>query len=244
MARKPIPKSILLLLVAAALVLAAAALKTFGSQPGQALVGYKICIDPGHGVFTQSQQEPVAPGSSQTKAAFVSGTSGAHQTEAELNLTVALQLEQALTQQGATVYLTRRGSQAERSNVERAQFANEKQVDLVIKLHADGVDDPTVSGISMQVPAAGFLTDQELLSASSQAGEAILERVIAQTGAKNRGLVPRKDLAGFNWSQVPVVLLEMGFMTNLEEEARLAQPEYQQAIVSGIVQGTIDFLTS
>lgn len=90
---------------------------------------------------------------------------------------MALQLEQALTQQGATVYLTRRGSQAERSNVERAQFANEKQVDLVIKLHADGVDDPTVSGISMQVPAAGFLTDQALLSASSQGlGEAILER--------------------------------------------------------------------
>ena len=48
-------------------------------------------------------------------------------------------------------------------------------------------------------------------------------------------------MTGFNWSKVPVVLLEMGFMTNPEEDAKMETDEYREKIVSGIVNGLIKY---
>ena len=62
------------------------------------------------------------------------------------------------------------------------------------------------------------------------------DAVAAQTGAKNRGVTARQDLTGFNWSEVPCVLLEMGFLTNAAEEANLIDPAYQDSIVLGVAQ--------
>ena len=54
---------------------------------------------------------------------------------------------------------------------------------------------------------------------------------------KSRGIVVRKDLSGFNWSTVPAVLLEMGFMSNAEEDQRMSTETFQNDLVEAIVEG-------
>jgi N-acetylmuramoyl-L-alanine amidase len=66
--------------------------------------------------------------------------------------------------------------------------------------------------------------------------------LLAATGAANRGIVTRGDLTGFNWANVPVILVETGFMTNPAERARLRNPNYQWRVARGIANGTERFL--
>jgi N-acetylmuramoyl-L-alanine amidase len=205
--------------------------------PAQGLFGRTICVDAGHGKASRSYQEPVAPGASEKKPAFVSGTAGKYMTEEEVNLIVAKKLEKRLTALGAKVVMTRTTSETDKSNIDRAKMAKEAGAQLTIRLHADGIEDKSVHGISMLVPTGTYIKDAGLLSDSKRAGEMILEHVIQETGAKNRGISRRSDMTGFNWSATPVVLLEMGFMTNLEEETLLEDEAYQNKMVEGIVKG-------
>lgn len=203
--------------------------------------GKVICIDPGHGKTSRKEKEPIYPGAQEKKAANVSGASGKHMTEEELNLEVGLKLKQELEELDAEVYITRTEHESDMSNIERAEFANGKKSDIVIRLHADGSESSSVAGVSMLLPSPkrvceGYLTG-DIVKKSRMAGEYILEEVCRNTGAINRGTVERADMTGFNWSSVPVVLLEMGFMSNPEEEKKLSQDEYQRKIIAGIVSG-------
>ena len=76
-----------------------------------------------------------------------------------------------------------------------------------------------------------------MLKKSKIAGEIVLEEYILATGAKNNGLAVRNDMTGFNWSEVPVILMEVGFMTNPEEDALMETDEYQEKMVKGIING-------
>ena len=207
-------------------------------QTGQYSVSGKIIvIDPGHGTGGTNEKEPVAPGSGTKKAAYVSGASGKNQTEEELNLIVAQKLKAILEERGAIVYLTREGHEATRSNVERAQFANELNAEICVRIHADGSENSSAKGASVLIPAGEYIKDDDLLQKSKLAGEIVLEEYVKSTGAKNRGTVKRSDMTGFNWSEVPVILVELGFMSNPEEDALMETEEYQTKMVSGIASG-------
>lgn len=201
------------------------------------LTGLTICLDPGHGITSANRQEAVSPLSSETKPAYVSGAVGNHQTEEALNLVVAQMTRDALQALGAQVVMTRRTNEEAVSNIERAQIANDAGADLCIRIHADGSNDSSVYGMSMQVPSGSLLGPPSIEAPSAQAGEIVLQAVTEITGARNRGLTQRSDLTGFNWSEVPCILLEMGFLSNAEEDAKLAQTEYRQQIADGIAEG-------
>ena len=53
------------------------------------------------------------------------------------------------------------------------------------------------------------------------------------TGARDLGLQRRSDLTGFNWADVPVILVETGYLSNPRERALLATPRYQARVASG-----------
>lgn len=208
------------------------------------LSGLSICLDPGHGITDISASERVSPLSDELKSAYVSGAEGNSQSEQELNLAVAQLTCTRLQELGAEVVLTRQTEQAAVSNIERAQIANNMNADLCIRIHADGADDPSVSGMSMQVPAGALLGTPEIEQPSVQAAQIILDAVTQATGARNRGLVQRNDLTGFNWSEVPCILLEMGFLSNEQEDALLAASEYRQKIADGIAEGVCQWADS
>ncbi|MGM9933770.1 MAG: N-acetylmuramoyl-L-alanine amidase, partial [Clostridium sp.] len=47
------------------------------------------------------------------------------------------------------------------------------------------------------------------------------------------------DMTGFNWSKVPVILVEMGFMSNPEEDKLLSDEGYQNKLAQGLCNGIV-----
>lgn len=205
------------------------------------LEGKIIVIDAGHGKNSYNKEEKIAPDSDETKIAFASGTAGKNQTEEELNLSVALILQKSLEDLGAKVHMTRTAHESDMTNIDRAEFANELGADISVKIHADGSNDGSVHGVSVLVPGSKHISDGELLSESKKAGELVLEGFVDATGAYNRGISVRDDLTGFNWTKVPIILVEMGFMTNPDEDALMESPEYQEKMAGGIARGLLRY---
>ncbi|MNP18460.1 N-acetylmuramoyl-l-alanine amidase I [compost metagenome] len=115
-------------------------------------------------------------------------------------------------------------------------MCNVAEADLAVRIHADGDNSSKTQGISLLYPA---WTEEsgEVFNRSKEAAGIILRQTVDATGAVSRGTVPRSDLTGFNWSTVPSVLVEMGFMTNPDEDARLSEPDYLNQLTEGIAVG-------
>lgn len=209
---------------------------------GLPLSGKLICVDPGHCVTPltgKGYTELVSPLSSQKKGLYSTGTSGKHTTEEKVNLAVGLALRDRLEELGATVVMTRTESKMTISGIERCEIANKAGADVAIRIHCDGSTDRSVHGVSVLVPSGDLLGTPSIQDESVRLGQLMVDAVSAQTGAYNRGTVKRTDLTGFNFSEVPSVLIEMGFMTNADEDAKLASADYQAKIVEGMVQSVL-----
>lgn len=207
--------------------------------PAMRLSGVKIGIDPGHQLRGNSEQEAVAPGSGETKAKVSSGTQGVKTgvPEYQVNLDVSLQLRDALEALGCTVYMTREVNDVDISNQERAIMMNEYGVDLVLRIHCNGSANSGANGIGLYVNRTGDIAEESLAAA-----EALLPAMVEATGARRDGIFRRDTYTGLNWSTVPCILVEMGFMSNPEEDVKLSDPEYQQKLVEGMVEGICAYM--
>lgn len=198
---------------------------------------YVVVIDPGHG-GELSGNEPTGPHDSTPHPKTASGAEG----EAAVVLRVGLKLRPLLEAQGVHVIMTRTTAGAAVSNIQRAQIANNAHADLFLRLHCDGVDDSSVHGISMQVPGAS--NEWAPIGPSRKAGDTILSALVRATGAADKGIAPRTDLAGFNWSKVPTCLPEMGFLSNGSEAAKLKSDSYENTLARALADGTMQYLHS
>lgn len=212
-----------------------------GSSQSVEKKGILISIDPGHQgpQVNMSSQEPNAPGSNVMKTKATGGTAGRYSglAEYELNLDISIQLREKLEEQGYDVIMTREDNDTAISNAERAQLANEAGADMAIRIHANGSEDPEVNGAlvligSAENPYVGTLYDQ-----SCNLGQTILDAYCGATGMQNLGVQFNDTMTGINWSQIPVIILEMGFMTNQQDDLNMADTDYQGKMVEGIVNG-------
>jgi N-acetylmuramoyl-L-alanine amidase len=203
------------------------------------LSGKKICIDPGHQQIHNSDLEPIAPNSSIKKEKCSIGAKGIKTgiPEDVLNLEIALKLKKKLESYGVIVSMTRETNNVNISNKERAEIGNKSEI--MIRLHADDAANAKMTGISILVPGPKFINDKLLISESKKFASIIIKSMVNLTGAKNNGLTERNDLTGFNWSKVPVILIEMGFLTNEREDILLNTSDYQDKIVNGIIDGLV-----
>ena len=203
------------------------------------LKGYKIGIDPGHQMKANSELEIMMPGTYERKAKVASGTRGAS-TEIPEYVTVleiSLKLRDLLTDLGAEVLMTRETHDVDISNQERAIMMNEWGADLVLRMHCNGSTNSNVSGMGMYVRYSG-----DGYQESYELAEALLKHMSEATGAKKEGVFKRNTYTGLNWSTVPSVLVEMGYMTNPEEDEKLNSAEYQEKLVIGAVNGICEYL--
>lgn len=203
--------------------------------------GILIALDPGHQGpnVDMSDKEPNAPGSDVMKVKATGGTSGNFSgiPEYQLNLDIALMVRDRLVEQGYDVVMTRENNDTAISNSERAKMANDAGADISVRIHANGSEDPGVSGAltligSAENPYVGALYDR-----SYRLAENILNAYCAATGMQNLGIQPNDTMTGINWSQIPVVILEMGFMTNQQDDMNMADAAYRESMVNGIVDG-------
>ena len=200
-----------------------------------------VCLDPGHATAPEigRQVEPIGPGSRQLKIKDPGGAAG----EAPVALALARRTRAQLLARGYRVAMTREGSGYRGGNRERAGFCNARGAALMIRIHADGSSDPGVHGISTLVPARRRGWTDDIYAASRRAGRLMQRALVKATRARDLGVVERADLTGFNWADVPVVLVETGFMSNRREAARLRSPRYQGAIASALARAAQRFLT-
>ncbi|WP_167958275.1 N-acetylmuramoyl-L-alanine amidase [Anaerosporobacter faecicola] len=198
-----------------------------------------IAIDPGHQSKGNNEKEAIGPGAKTTKAKVASGTSGVSSKvpEYKLTLEVSLKLKEELLDRGYEVVLTRDTNDVNISNKERALFANESGADICIRIHADGSTNASVTGASALYPSTKNPYVSKLSKASKKLANSVIKSYCKKTGAKNRGIVARDDLTGTNWSTIPVIVLEMGFMSNAKEDKRMQTDSYQKKIVEGICNG-------
>jgi N-acetylmuramoyl-L-alanine amidase len=213
------------------------------SAPEAVSTGYVVCIDPGHQSKSDPKREPIGPGSSETKARVTGGTQGVVTgvPEYEIVLQIANNLKAELEERGVTVVMTRDENDVNISNSERAEVANQARADLFVRVHADGSADSNVSGISTLYPAKNQWTGA-ILADSTRAAQAVQDGMIAATGASSKGIVARDDISGFNWSKVPAVLVECGFMSNPVEDRLLSSAHYQDKLARGIADGVMVYL--
>ncbi len=196
---------------------------------------FLICIDPGHQSKGDLDKEPIGPGSSETKYKVSYGTQGVvtNLPEYELTLQTAKILEAYLEEMGFKVIMTRYSNDVNISNSERAIFANENNANLVIRLHADGSNDPNTNGSSILIPAKDGTYTKSIYPESSNCASMMFS-TMKTAGFKVNNIYQRSDLTGFNWSTVPAVLLEMGFMTNPEEDRNLSDKTYQEKMMKAV----------
>ena len=119
---------------------------------------------------------------------------------------------------------------------------NEAGVDLVVRLHCDGEPDSSRHGAFVLVPSGRYT--EAIQAESRAAAESVLASFVEVTGAKNLGISERSDQTGFNWSTVPVINIEMGHMSNPEEDLKLVDDGYQELCAEGIALGIVSHFAS
>ena len=154
---------------------------------------YTICIDPGHQEKGDPNLEPVAPGSSSKKARVSSGATGVatKKPEYKLNLEASIVLKHILENKGYNVLMTRDRHDVNISNAERAILANDKNADMVIRVHADSLDNSGKTGASILIPQKDGQYTSRIFEESNNCALNIkdeLEKEINEMGIKPENL--------------------------------------------------------
>ena len=195
-----------------------------------------VVIDPGHDARANLATEPIGPGSTTRKIKDGGGTHGVVTgiREPELTLDVSLRLRRLLRAAGVRVVMTRTStSGASMGNVARARIANASGAALFLRVHADGASSASARGTHTLTPALRRGWTDDVYRSSRRAATLVQAELVRALGFPDRGIQERSDFTGFNWADVPVILVEMGFMTNPSEDRALARPTVRRGPRSG-----------
>ena len=189
-----------------------------GNSRRKVLRGKVIVVDPGHG-------------GSQTGASY----GGIH--EKDLNLAIAKKVKDLLVAQGATVYMTR-STDVTTSLGARTELANNKDADLFVSIH----NNATVTGSAYSGTEVLYKAGKSYSNGMSNYSfaETMRKALMAKIDTIDRGLKDRQDLYVLNRTNMPAVLVEVGYMTNPTELKKLNTDSFQMKVAQGITQGVVN----
>ena len=209
------------------------------------LNGHVVAIDAGHQAKANAEKEPIGPGSQTMKAKMPEGAVGAATgvKEYELTLTVAKKLEEELKNRGYRVVMIRTGHDVNLSNAERSEIANESGADIFIRLHANSMENSGVYGALAMCMTEQNPYNAELYSQSYILSKKIIDSICSRTGTKNRGVQKADNSSAINWCKIPVSVVEMGFLSNPDEDRWLQSEDYQGKITLGIADAVDSYFS-
>ncbi len=203
-----------------------------------------ICIDAGHQARGNNEKEPNGPGSSIYKAKVTTGATGVatHSLESQINLQVALKLQRILQQNGYQVIMCRTSQDVNISNAQRAQIANNAHAAAFVRLHCDSSASSAPTGTMTMAPSQNNAYCSAISLESQKLARAILNQTCKAAGSHSRGVSITDTMTGLNWAQVPVTIIEMGFLSNPTEDQLLSSDSYQEKLAQGIASGISEYL--
>ena len=168
--------------------------------------------------------------------------------EKDLNMQVYKKLRKELEGLGYTVLTSRESDVYVDFVTERSKMVNKTNADMFISIHFNATSNSAsnVSGIQTysyeQNPDyptkinSQWHNHPDRISESNRLAAAIHSSLLAETGAKNAGLL-HGSFAVLRETNKPAVLLELGYMSNFDENQRIRNDAYQNKLVKGIVKG-------
>lgn len=201
--------------------------------------GRTVVIDAGHQERGNNEKEPIGPGAAEKKPKVASGTTGVATKipEYKVTLQVAKKLEGLLSDRGYNVIMVRNENNVNISNAERAEVANRANADAFVRIHCNGAESSSVTGALTMCQTQNNKYCGALHDKSRQLSKCVLNALCEKTGAKNRGVSETDSMSGINWCKVPVTIVEMGFMSNPDEDRKLCDDGYQDKLAAGIANG-------
>lgn len=191
----------------------------------------RVIIDPGHG-----GEDPGA----------VSEYSGL--SEKNINLYIGLKVKELLEKDGVEVLMTRTEDRLEYSNtksatrmrsqdlVRRKQMMDESNASAVVSIHLNKFPQTKYHGAQVFFPKQP--EESQKLAVSIQ--KALKE--VVEPGNSREALVKRDPLIILKNAKVPTVIVECGFLSNPDEEKKLADKEYQDKLAQAIRDGIIKYI--
>ncbi len=203
-----------------------------------------VVIDAGHQRGGNSEQEAEGPGSYTLNTKVTAGATGTTtgQFEYELNLDVALMLRNILIDRGYSVVMIRETNRVDISNKTRAQIANkynEYGTAIFIRIHANSWTDESMNGAMTICQSAKnpYPTCVSHYEESRLLSELVLEAYCEATDFQK---LPRREMdnkTGTNWSEVPTTIVEMGFLSNADDDRNLTYAYVREGAAIGMANG-------
>lgn len=189
------------------------------------LQGRKVMIDPGHG-----GRDPGAVGLGGTR-------------EKDVVLETSLEMARQLREWGAEVKLTREtdrqvaGPNApKREDLQaRVDLANEWPADIFISIHANANENRAVKGTESYVARQSSENSVRLATLTHK-------RMVDDVGLPDRRVL-RSDFFVIKNTSMPATLMELAYISNAEEEAKLADPEFLKKCATAMAEGVKDYFT-
>jgi len=189
--------------------------ETSERDPKSPWEGMLVAIDAGHGGI-----DP--------------GTSGNGLVEKDVNLDIALKLNEALKKAGIETYMTRTTDEYNDLK-EVIQTINRMNPDIVVSIHCDWFEDSSTNGTttlyySTKTKKQGNMTDMEF-------AQIIHGELMKAIGSNDRGIIQRTNLGLLKQTKMPSVIIEMGFLSSPKDAALLSSDEFRQKAAEGIAEG-------
>lgn len=186
-------------------------------EPGQKK-NITVVIDPGHG-----GKDSGAIAEDKT-------------TEKALNLRVAPRVESMLRERGYNVIMTRTTDEFIALS-ERAAIANRNNADIFVSIHFNSAGSASPYGIEVLYASENDVELKKDAGDQTLLAREVLNAVLKETGANNRGIKNRPELAVLRRTNMTACLIEGGFMSNPDELEKLKSDSYLDKLATGIVKG-------
>jgi N-acetylmuramoyl-L-alanine amidase len=184
---------------------------------GKKLKGIKVCVDPGHG-----------------GSEFGSiGCSGVH--ESEINLAIAFRFKELLENEGATVIMTRTNDSQNVTLDERVRIAADGGADFLVSVHNNALPDGGDPWKEHGTTAFWYHPQ------SIQLARCLKDSVVRALGWPDLG-ARYQNLALVRPTAMPAALVEVGFMINPDEYAKLIDSSVQSKAAEALFDGLLAYL--